>query len=283
MNYFNNLPSVVYNGHTVKNLLCRARLSPKTAKQPGALLPYYAEESLRADQISNLYYDSPAFTWLVWMSNYVIDPYYDLAVSDNDFLNFIKSKYGSVELASRKIAYYRSNWRQFQDEKITVAAYDAIGIRQAKQFYTPIYNEYGDITSYRRKFEDLKCQTNKIVSLTLSNITGEFITGEEIQRNGTNYAFAVGPVVDSTITVQHVTGTFDVPAPTVTGIESNATATVTQETTIYETITDDDTIYWEPITYFEIEEAVNTDKKEMRLLSAVLKNKAENELLMRVG
>ena len=99
--------------------------------------------------------------------------------------------------------------------------------------------------------------------------------GEEVQVNGTNYAFIT--VVDgSTISCQHVNGTF-ASGNRITS-ESGITATVVSATTIIETIAFTDAVYWEPISFFDHEREQNEDKKQVQLLDVRYSGQADAEL-----
>jgi hypothetical protein len=110
----------------------------------------------------------------------------------------------------------------------------------------------------------------------LSTVNGNLTVGEEVQVDGTNYAF-VTLVDGNTITCQHVNGTFS-SGNRITGKESGATATVVSSTTIVETIAFTDAAYWEAISYYDYERELNEDKKQVNLLDARYKSQAESEL-----
>ena len=77
------------------------------------------------------------------------------------------------------------------------------------------------------------------------------------------------------MTCQHVNGTI---AGSITGQQSNATATVGTVTTIKETIASTENTFWSPVTYLEHEEELNEAKKIIKLLDTKFKNQAENDL-----
>ena len=273
MNYFNKIPTIIYDGQVAKNLLARAKLSDKTMNSKGTFYPYTMDDTDRADTISQHYYDKPGYTWLIWMANNVIDPYYALALTEDDFNNYIVSKYGSQAKAMRKIAFYRTKYNS--ETRISASQYSTLAPRFMK-YYEPVLDAYGVILEYRRKVDQDITNTNKIITLTLSSVTGQLTVGEEVQVDGTNYAF-VTLVDGNTISCQHVNGTF-ASGNTITAKESGITATIVSATTIIETIAFTDAVYWEAISYYDYERELNEDKKEVSLLDVRYKSQAESEL-----
>lgn len=276
MNYFDKIPSIVYNNHTVKNILARARLSDTVKSSKTAFFPYTMAEHDRSDHIANMYYDSPGYTWLVWMSNGTVDPYYDMPLSDDDFVSFIKSKYGSLEAAARKINYYRNNWYLYTEQTISVEAYENLGLTNAKKYYQPVVDEDYRIKWYIRKREDVNASTNKIVTMELTNVNGTFTSGEEVRVNTNNYAF-VTAFNSNTLTVQHVTGQF-AEGNTITGIDSGSTATVSRAVITAQPISDVEASFWEPVTFFDYERELNERKKQIKLIDVRYKTQIENDL-----
>jgi hypothetical protein len=273
MNYFNKIPTITYDGQVAKNLLTRAKLSDQTMNNRTAFYPYIMDETDRVDTLSQHYYDNPGYTWLIWMANNTIDPYYSMPLTEDDFNNYLINKYGSVERAMRKIAFYRTT--QNSETRISVSEYNSLVPRFMK-YYEPIFDNYSNISGYKRKDYTDTTNTNKIITIELATVNGNFTVGEEIQVNGTNYAFVT--LVDGrTITCQHVNGTFSID-DTITGKDSGAYGTITSVNTIVETIAFTDVAYWEPISYFDHEREINEDKKNIKLLDARYKGQAESEL-----
>lgn len=273
MNYFDKLPTITYNNNLVKNLLARARLSDSVKRNKTAFYPYTTDAEDRIDTLSNLYYENPGYTWLIWMANDIIDPYFDLPLSNHDFNDFIASKYGSYDLAARKIKVYRNNWYDNIDVSITPTQFSSLA-NGTQKYYEPVLDNVLNVAKYVRKRHDDITATNKIQSISISSVTGTFKIGEEVQTNATNYAFVtyVGP---TSITVQHVTGTI---ATSITGKESGATATVDSVTTLLQPISNVDASFWSPVTFLEYEQDLNEAKKVIKLLDVRYTAQAVNDL-----
>jgi len=232
------------------------------------------KETDRTDLLSYDYYDDSGYEWLVHFSNNVIDPYYDLAITEDDLYVHIISKYGSIEKAARGIAFYRNNWSDYADDRITLEEYDHI-LGSSKKYYVPVLNIDYVVHSYRRKqYDDIK-STNRIVSMSISNTTGTFTLGEEIQVNGTNYGFCTNNGTTQ-INVQHVTGSFAAD-DTIIGVDSGTTAIV-NDAQIFYSIPLDENRFWSPVSFFDYEQELNEAKKEISLIDASYKRQVEADL-----
>lgn len=273
MNYFDKIPTITYDGRLSKNLLSRAQLSDKIKKEKAVFYPYTMEDGERLDILSNDYYETPNYTWLIMLTNNIIDPYYDVALQENDFFEYIKSKYGSYEAAARKIYFYRNNWVDNIDTSLTVQQFNSLSASY-KKYYDPVLDNYLNVQGYKRKRYDDQVSTNKIITITVSNVNGTFTVGEEVQTSPTDYAFVTN-VTATTVSCQHVNGTI---ATSITGQESGATADVDSVTVIHETLASTDAPYWQAITYFEYEQELNEQKKYIKLLDPRYAKQAENDL-----
>lgn len=273
MNYFDKLPTITYNNNLVKNLVARARLSNNVRNNKLAFYPYTMDAEDRIDNLSNLYYEDPGYSWLIWLTNDIVDPYFDVPLGDHDFNDHIAAKYGSFDLAARKIKLYRNNWYDNTDVSITTSQFNSLA-NGTQKYYEPVLDNVLNVAKYVRKRHDDTVATNKIQSVTISSVTGTFTVGEEVKTNGTNYAF-VTYVGATSITVQHTTGTL---SGTITGQESGATATVGTVTTLTQPISAVDAPFWSPVTFLEYEQDLNEAKKVIQLLDVRYTAQAVNDL-----
>lgn len=280
MNYFDKIPTITYNGALCKNLLARARLSDQTRDIKSVFYPYTMENADRIDILSNDYYDSPGYTWLIWLTNNTIDPYYDMALDEDNFIDYMIKKYGSFDSAARKIYFYRNNWYDYPDTQISIAQFDALS-SSFKKYYEPIIDNSLAPAAYKRKRHDDVVATNKIITLEISNASGTFTVGEEIQVNASNYAF-VTFANSSVVTCQHVTGSLTT-ADAITGQTSAVTADIDTVNVIAETIASTDAAYWTPVTYLDYEQEQNESKKTIQLLDPRYVGQAESDLRRVMG
>lgn len=273
MNYFNKLPTITYDGQLAKNLLARAKLSDETRDNRLVFQRYTMNELDRADVLSNYYYDSPGYSWLVWFSNDVIDPYYDMPMQEIDFVRYLEAKYGSVAAAMRKIEFYRFNWVSI-DTVLTPQQFADLG--KSKKYYKPVLDVNLIPVQYVVDQKDYTVSTNRIEQIALTDITGTFVVGEEIQVSGSVYATVAG-VGDDYLICKHIVGGLLVDN-IVTGQTSSASARITLVTAISENISVDEVIYWNAVSAFDYENELNELKKEVKLLNVNFKSQAENDL-----
>lgn len=287
MNYFNKFPLINYDGQLAVNLLTRAQISPQTRAQKTIYYPYTIRDYDRADNLSENYYDSPEYTWLIWMTNDMIDPYYDYPLSDEDLDAYITDKYGSIAAANRTVKYYRVKWAN--EEAITSTSdYEALDSRY-KKYYDPVVDYNYGITGYKRKRNDVTVNTNKVLQIIITApVTNHahFTKGEEIYKQGDTSVYAqcihdvdypVPEDQSSVVGLQHIVGSFQA-GDVMVGKTSGSTATIYEVNTISETLASTEADYWEAVSCYDFEYELNQRKKEIKLLDNRYRNQVESEL-----
>lgn len=275
MNYFNKLPTITYDNKVAVNILARSKLSDQTKGDRRLFLPYTTSDGDRADMISQSYYDNPGYTWLIWFANETIDPYYEMSLSELDLQDYIIAKYGSTELAQRKIAFYRTNGNT-DDRVLTKQQYENLPYGEQK-YWEPVLDYLLNVKEYKRKDEPQEVSTNRIGSINITNLTGQFKIGEEVQYTGTNYGFCTY-ASNTALTVNNITGAFEVNT-TIIGKESGAQATVVAcNNAISTTQAYDQSQYWEAVSFYDYEIEENERKKEILLMDVRYATQAEQEL-----
>lgn len=91
--YFENFPVIEYEGQRVKDITRRSSFSKLVSTNPLLFMPYTVKEGQRPEDIAQFYYGSTDYTWLVYMSNNIIDPYHQWPMSEADFNNYLIEKY----------------------------------------------------------------------------------------------------------------------------------------------------------------------------------------------
>ena len=92
--YFENFPTITYEGQRVKDITRRNSFTKMVSTNPLLYLPYTIKESERAEDIAHFYYGSTDYTWLVYISNNIIDPYHQWPMAAADFNSYLIEKYG---------------------------------------------------------------------------------------------------------------------------------------------------------------------------------------------
>lgn len=107
--YFSNFPRIYYDGKIVRNIVLKARFFQDVIKNYTAFLPYTVKDGERADIVAQYYYGDWRYDWLVFISNDILDPYFEWPLDQNQFHLYIDSKYGSHEESVTSIRHYVYN------------------------------------------------------------------------------------------------------------------------------------------------------------------------------
>lgn len=126
--FFRNFPTAKYDVHTLGGDTLRQSIGAKhdflrdlvTVQNP--LVRYKIKDILKsktalyytrtvndnetAEFIAERYYGDESLDWVLYVTNDIIDPYYDWPLEYNSFINYIKKKYGSVPAAQQQVHHY---------------------------------------------------------------------------------------------------------------------------------------------------------------------------------
>lgn len=269
--YFDKFPSITYNGYNVVDIITNAKLVERFINNPYVFYPYELQNDQRADVLASQYYDDPYFSWLVYYANKVVDPYYDWNLPDDDFQEFVKTKYGSVEEAQKRVAFYRTNWYN-DDRQISASLFNGTIAASEQKYWERKYNEdVGVLLYYYRKPMDVMMNTNKIITLETTN-QGTLSTGDlvDIRRSSVDVGTAEVLMSNTTsVTVKNIYLTAgDIAVGDVIRSDSNTDiySTVVSTISTVVNIPDSEMAYWEPVTYFDYENEKNTEKRTVKLV-----------------
>jgi hypothetical protein len=107
--YFENFPRVTHTGELGIDITRRVALADTVLNNPYVFLPYTIKGNDRPEDIAFYYYDSVRFTWLVYFSVGIIDPYYQWPLNDRQFDRYIIDKY---KAQANTIGYDVITWTQ---------------------------------------------------------------------------------------------------------------------------------------------------------------------------
>lgn len=115
--YFENFPLVKYQGVFARDLTRRANFLKSTVANPYVFLPYTVEDDMRPEDVAYYYYGSTEYTWLVYLSNNMLDPYHQWPMTQENFEQYIIKKYADQ---SGKTGYDVLDWTKNEtiDENI---------------------------------------------------------------------------------------------------------------------------------------------------------------------
>ena len=277
--YFQRFPRVTYSDYRAIDITKRVKLLDTVSNNPYVFYSYDIGDSERADSFSSRYYNDSYMSWLLYISNDIIDPYYEWYLSAEELEGLVEKKYGSLADAKLKIKHYRNNWENQED--ITIS--DFSNLNEEKQTYwTPVYNN-GVLYSYTRKQEDWIASTNKIVSYTVSNTS--FIADELCDIVFNTGVIGRGQVVQSSnnnVYIKNVSGSFDEDVTAnsyIYGRESTVNTAFTAVSVISQTISSNVESYYTPITYFDYEYEKNEFNRTIRVIDSEYKYLAVENLI----
>lgn len=264
--FFANFDQIAYNGQKCVNLLARPKVLKRVESNPYAYRPYTYKDNDRPDTIARGYYKDPFYAWLVYLSNNTIDPYYDVAMSQDKFQEFIQNKYGSFAAANRKVIAYRVNWDE-DPSVIPVNTFDAFP-DNIKKYWSPMFDNALHIISYQRANVEWISTTNYYQNVTLSS-NSVFAVGDVVSLyQGVNETGSaeVYSVDTGSLILQHVQGN----AANLTSIvaDSGNSSSVLNSVTLGYSIPLSELAYWSPWTAYEFESEKDAKNKHVKLLDS---------------
>ena len=276
--YFDRFPIVDYDGSVAKNILARVDFTEKTKRDIYSTFQFTLEEGFeRPDLLSYNYYGSSKFDWMIYLTNNIVDPYYDYYKSTEDFKNYMETKYGSNSNARSITLFYRLNWHE--DERlITIQQYDSLVANEtanARKYWKPKLTNTGAVIGYERIKEEWIVSTNKVLSLSLSVVPTGFEVGDRVSQTSTN-AFATIDYIDlenNRLTVKHVSGTFAV----------NAAEGISEITVLSQNIPEAEAEYWYAVNAYDDEKEANELKRNVVVLKSSYLAEVEKQFIQQIS
>ena len=91
--YFSYFPKGTHTDKLVTDITRRVDFRKTTLADPYAFQPFQIKGDDRAEDIAFYYYGNVGLTWVVWLSNRIIDPYFEWPMSNENFDRFFIKKY----------------------------------------------------------------------------------------------------------------------------------------------------------------------------------------------
>ena len=276
--YFDRFPIVDYDGDIAKNILARVDFTEKTKRDIYSTFEFTLEEGFeRPDLLSYNYYGSSKFDWMIYLTNNIVDPYYDYYKSAEDFKSYMETKYGSNSNARSITLFYRLNWHE-DERTITVQQYEALVADEtanARKYWKPKLTNTGAVIGYERIKEDWTVSTNKVLSLSLTVSPSGFAVGDRVTQTSTG-AYATVDYIDlenNTLTVKHVNGTFTV----------NEAEGIKEITVISQNIPEAETEYWYAVNAYDDEQETNELKRNVFVLKSSYLAETEKQFIQQLS
>lgn len=276
--YFDRFPIVDYDGDIAKNILARVDFTEKTKRDIYSTFEFTLEEGFeRPDLLSYNYYGSSKFDWMIYLTNNIVDPYYDYYKSAEDFKSYMETKYGSNSNARSITLFYRLNWHE-DERTITVQQYEALVADEtanARKYWKPKLTNTGAVIGYERIKEDWTVSTNKVLSLSLTVSPSGFAVGDRVTQTSTA-AYATIDYIDlenNRLTVKHVSGSFAV----------NEAEGIKEITVISQNIPEAETEYWYAVNAYEDEKETNELKRNVFVLKSSYLAETEKQFIQQLS
>lgn len=119
--FFDKFPIIEYDGYTTRNIMLRIAIARSIVNRVDAFYPFVIKEDMRPDQVADMYYGSPNYAPLVWLSNDIIDPFFQWPLTDAQLNRVIIKRYGDLQTARGTIAYYKHPTKMYH---MTPTTYD---------------------------------------------------------------------------------------------------------------------------------------------------------------
>jgi hypothetical protein len=261
--YFSKFPITAYKGVPSLNILKRTGFNENVREFLTSFYTYTIEEGYRIDSLAHDYYDSVNYDWLIYQTNDIVDPYYQIPLNSFEFESYIRKKYGSIREATRKTAFFANNF-EGDDTIESLASYDAKPAAQ-KKYWRPVVNALGAI-GYERSDEDFTATTNKIISLQLLESDQSFEVGEIVEKVGDPSSFAEVVWSDETgLVIQHIRGSFD-EGDVLKGEQSKVEKTIEDVLLVQDVIPELEQVFYKPVSFYDVEVERNEQNAEVYLV-----------------
>ena len=267
--YFEKFPTVTYNGYESKNLMVRTKIIDKVYDKPENFNFYELTDTFRPDNVAYELYGDQYMSWLVYMSNRIVDPYYDWFLGQYDFEQYILQKYSSYENAQGKVAYWSNNW--YDDNTVlSVSYYNNTLADYAKKYYEPVFAA-NTILEYKRREADWIVNTNQIWELTVDADISLVLDDKVTVANSSSFDVANGQVLFANSSLVRIHQVFGSPNVSNGSISYGSnTANVISSTLVARNIPLEEQSFWSAVTYYDVEDIKNAGKKLIKVVSPSL-------------
>tara|TARA_R100001460_G_scaffold4800_8_gene13623 strand:- start:308 stop:817 length:510 start_codon:yes stop_codon:yes gene_type:complete len=109
MKYFDTFPKIIYDNFQTRNIISKVKLKDVLDEDFFSFANYTIETYDKPWTIANDYYGSVDRIWLVYLSNDIVDPFYEWHMDTYQFEEYLIKKYGSIENSKNTIDHYVDN------------------------------------------------------------------------------------------------------------------------------------------------------------------------------
>jgi hypothetical protein len=266
--YFKNFNTIQYGNSTsnvaIVDITERIVTLQNTENNPYIFYPLDITNGARADQIAYTNYEDAYASWILYLSNDIVDPYYEWYLTQDQFNNFIETKYGSIANAMQRTIFWRNNWVDQQSLSPTAYNSEIADNPERIKYWTPNVGPTGTVINYTRTQTDWTVSTNQLVSYTYTG-NASFIVDELVNINGTGTAQVVQSN-STTLIVQHTINNIATSNGYIYGNQSQSNVTITGFSYLANTLGPNEIIYWTPVSYYDYENEKNEGNRTIRVM-----------------
>lgn len=92
-NFFKYFPTTKYRDAIVKNITRRVKILDEVQNDPFSFLPYTVMDDDSPEMVAYYYYGAAEYSWVVFLSNNIIDPYSQWPMSNENFEKTLARNY----------------------------------------------------------------------------------------------------------------------------------------------------------------------------------------------
>ncbi len=117
MRFFRYFPTTIdISGHVLVNLSKKILLGKNLSGESTIYYRYRLSDGERLDTLAKKLYDSEEYQWIIMLVNNMMDPRQELPMSHQEFNEFLKQKYGSVETAMSTTHHLEDEYGEWVNE-----------------------------------------------------------------------------------------------------------------------------------------------------------------------
>lgn len=182
--FFKYFPTISYdllkNGNTrvIQNPLVRFKILNALKNRTALYYTYDIKEGQSAQFIAHKYYGDETLDWILFLTNDIIDPLYDWPLDYQDFTNYLKNKYGSIETALNTFHSYE--WIYQSQQTLydgTIVSEKVLNVDAETYAGLPV-NEKREVSKY--DYEQRLNDKKRNIKILKSDYLGNVLT--EIER-----------------------------------------------------------------------------------------------------
>lgn len=120
---FKNMPIITYDNRLARNLMKSSKIVSDVFNLPMAFTKHTLEDDESPEKVASDFYGSIFYSWVVLLSNKIIDVYDEWPKGYKQFTNYLVQKYGSIPASKETILHYNNPKYGFTINQATFSRY----------------------------------------------------------------------------------------------------------------------------------------------------------------